>query len=134
MRIYRAIFIYAEDGINVSFPDLDGCLTSGDTRDEAYEMAMDVLPMWLAHAKSQFINEPSSHAGLKKKYPDDEIVEIPVDEKIYESYLPTKRFNASFKQKLLNELDDYVIHSDFTDRSKLLSTAVQEYMSSHPNK
>lgn len=44
---YYAIFNFAEDGINVSFPDLPGCLTCGDTLEEALLMAKDALGLYL---------------------------------------------------------------------------------------
>lgn len=65
--IYPAIFDYAEDGINVSFPDLNGCLTCGDTDEEAFYMAKDVLEGWLylAEKDNESIPEPSSLQNIK---------------------------------------------------------------------
>lgn len=45
--IYPAIFDYAEDGISVEFPDLPGCITCGDTDEEAIRMAEDALELYL---------------------------------------------------------------------------------------
>ncbi|WP_427180322.1 type II toxin-antitoxin system HicB family antitoxin [Paenibacillus sp. TC-CSREp1] len=44
---YYAIFNFAEDGINVSFPDLPGCLTYGHSIEEALIMAKDALELYL---------------------------------------------------------------------------------------
>ena len=42
--MYPAIFHKAEEGgYWVEFPDLDGCLTEGDTLEEAYHMAIEAL-------------------------------------------------------------------------------------------
>ncbi len=46
--IYPAIFTYDDDGISVEFPDLPGCLTCGDTEDDAFLMAQDALQGYLA--------------------------------------------------------------------------------------
>jgi len=45
--IYPAIFTYADDGISVEFPDLPGCVTCGETEEEAFRMAQDALEGYL---------------------------------------------------------------------------------------
>lgn len=45
--VYPAVFDYAEDGISVEFPDLPGCITCGDTEEEALRMARDALALHL---------------------------------------------------------------------------------------
>ncbi|WP_459500892.1 type II toxin-antitoxin system HicB family antitoxin [Bacillus sp. C1] len=45
---YPAIFHYADDGISISFPDLQGCLSCADTDIEAMYIARDVLGGFLA--------------------------------------------------------------------------------------
>jgi len=52
---YYAVFTKTDEAVEVDFPDLQGCLTFGDDFDEAYEMAVDALAGWLAHAEKQFI-------------------------------------------------------------------------------
>lgn len=44
---FVAIFDYAEDGINISFPDLPGCLSYADTTREAIKNAEEVLGLVL---------------------------------------------------------------------------------------
>lgn len=41
--IYPCILEYDEDGINVSFPDLPGCFTFGETEEEAITNAKEAL-------------------------------------------------------------------------------------------
>lgn len=41
--IYPAIFTYADDGIDVSFPDLQGCFTCAKTEEEAVCMAQEAV-------------------------------------------------------------------------------------------
>lgn len=59
--IYPAVFHYDDDGISVSFPDLPGCLTCGDTPEEALAMAKDAMGLWLYDAETcgDPIPEPS---------------------------------------------------------------------------
>lgn len=44
---YPAIFIRDEDGYTIEFPDLPGCITQGDTFEEAFEMAEDAASGWI---------------------------------------------------------------------------------------
>lgn len=46
-HFYPAIFQQEADGYSVSFPDLPGCHTEGDTLEEAYEMASDAVGLYL---------------------------------------------------------------------------------------
>jgi predicted RNase H-like HicB family nuclease len=46
--LYPALFTYeAEGGISVSFPDLPGCATCGETDEEAVSMAQEALELHL---------------------------------------------------------------------------------------
>ena len=44
---YPAVFIEHADGYTVEFPDLPGCITQGDTLEEAFEMAEDAACGWI---------------------------------------------------------------------------------------
>lgn len=44
---FVAIFSYAEDGINISFPDLPGALSCANTTEEALKNAEEVLGLIL---------------------------------------------------------------------------------------
>ncbi len=44
---YPACFYYEDEGYSVEFPDLKGCITQGDTLEEALEMAEDAALGWL---------------------------------------------------------------------------------------
>ena len=45
--IYPAIFLEEEVGYSVSFPDLEGCFTEGDTLEAAFHAAKEVLALHL---------------------------------------------------------------------------------------
>ena len=59
--VYPAVFDYAQDGISVSFPDLPGCLTCGETDAEALHRAKDALGghMWTLEDFGDPIPEPT---------------------------------------------------------------------------
>lgn len=44
---YPAVFIAYEKGYTVLFPDLPGCVTQGDSLEEAFEMAEDAACGWI---------------------------------------------------------------------------------------
>ncbi len=64
---YCAVFIYKDDSIEVEFPDIPECVTFGKTMEEAYEMAVDILNLWIETAEDRFIP--------KKKYSFKEVRE-----------------------------------------------------------
>ncbi|MCL6626019.1 MAG: type II toxin-antitoxin system HicB family antitoxin [Alicyclobacillus shizuokensis] len=65
--IYPAIFSFDGGGISVEFPDLPGCLTCGDTQEEALRMAKDALALHLfgMEEDGDSIPEPSSIFELR---------------------------------------------------------------------
>ena len=55
--IFPAVFHYEDEGgISVSFPDLPGCFTCGDTDEEAVTMAQDAMGLYLCDLEDG--NEP----------------------------------------------------------------------------
>lgn len=59
--VYPAIFHPEEDGgFSVSFPDLDGCFTCGESLEEAIDMAVDAAAGWLITANK--LNEEIPNA------------------------------------------------------------------------
>ena len=84
--VYPAIFYYEKDGgYSVEVPDLLGCVTQGDTLEEAIEMAQDVAMGWILTTIE-----------------DDE--EIPKPSQIEEIKVEDKK---SFKTLLLLDIDKY---------------------------
>ncbi|MDE0179379.1 MAG: type II toxin-antitoxin system HicB family antitoxin [Gammaproteobacteria bacterium] len=62
MIYYPAVIEYdrADDAYNVSFPDLPGCLTFGDTLEEAKENAREALSAYLGSIDSRKLKVPAS--------------------------------------------------------------------------
>lgn len=64
--VFPAILSLDADGISVEFPDLSGCLTCGDTEEEALRMAQEALALhiWGMEDDGDQIPEPSKLANL----------------------------------------------------------------------
>ena len=60
----------------MEFPDLPGCVTFGETWEEAYKNAVDVLAGWLAYVEPEFVKEPSLHTDVESIR--GEIVPVPI--------------------------------------------------------
>lgn len=59
---YPAIFMPYENGFTVEFPDLHGCVTQGDSLEEAFEMAVDAACGWILTSVEDGENVPSPSA------------------------------------------------------------------------
>jgi predicted RNase H-like HicB family nuclease len=64
---YPCIFSYDEDGITVEFPDLPGCITSGQNEEEAFSNAKEVLEGFIYYMEldEDEFPEPTSIHDLK---------------------------------------------------------------------
>lgn len=123
---FVAIFNYAEDGINISFPDLPGCLSYADTTEEAIKNAEEVLGLVLydMETENEKIPKPTPLENVKCNE-DERGVIISV-------WMPLVR----------NELDEQCIKKTLTipqwlnklaekenvNFSKLLQSALKEYL------
>lgn len=72
--MYPAVFNYADDGISVTFPDLIGCITCGDTEEEALLMAKEVLGLWMEMVENDNEDVPKPSTLLDIKVEDNERV------------------------------------------------------------
>lgn len=131
MRQYYAVFKKTKKAIEVEFPDLEGCITFGKDWDEAYENAIDALAAWLANAQSSFVKPPSPHKTLENL--KGELVPIPIDEKIIESYENLKRVNIIMPLTTLERIDGYR-KTVGLKRSTFLVRAAEEYLERHQPK
>ncbi|MCL2177336.1 MAG: type II toxin-antitoxin system HicB family antitoxin [Firmicutes bacterium] len=72
-NIYPAVFKKDESEFVVTFPDLPGCITSGECLEEAYTMASEVLALWLDLDHIEH-NPPSKLQETITKYGKENIV------------------------------------------------------------
>ena len=59
--VFPAVFNYANDGISISFPDIPGCFSCGDTDEEAVSMAEEALGLHLYNMEQD--DEPIPEAS-----------------------------------------------------------------------
>lgn len=67
--IYAAVFtpLDGEEGYCVTFPDLPGCVTQGDSLENAYDMAVDAASGWILTSieDGETLPKPSNHNSIK---------------------------------------------------------------------
>lgn len=72
---YPAIFHIADEGgFWVSFPDIEGCFTQGDTMDEAYQMAGEALYLALSEILQEDRELPIATSPEKLNVDNNEVV------------------------------------------------------------
>ena len=69
---YVAIFDYAEDGINIYFPDLPGCFSCADTTKEALKNAQEAMGLYLVTCEEEDIEIPEPTPLEKIKCKENE--------------------------------------------------------------
>lgn len=73
---YPAIFQKEEKGFSISFPDIEGCLTQGDTMEECYSMAVDALGLSLSYLEDNNIQLPNASEPQNIKLKDNQFVVV----------------------------------------------------------
>lgn len=125
---YYAVFKYSSEAVEVEFPDLNGCYTSGSNMEEAYEFATDALSGWLEHAEDKYIPENRlTFDEIKRRFSNDEIMFVTVDTSIMKKYEEKQRFNASFPKSILQKVDEFASAKGW-NRSQFLIKASEKAM------
>ena len=77
---YYADFEKTEEGYNIYYPDLPGCLSCAETIDEALYMSKDALEGYLliSEEDGDELKEPSSYYELSKKLKKNEMLQLVV--------------------------------------------------------
>jgi len=76
---YPAIFIRDGDGYTVEFPDLPGCITQGDSFEEAFEMAEDAASGWILTSIEANEDIPSPSSLNTLHFEEGHVNYIPLD-------------------------------------------------------
>lgn len=123
---FPAILSFENDGISVDFPDLPGCLTCGDTTEEALERAKEALGLHIygLEEDNELIPEPTSVKDLKlenNQIPTLIEVVMPIHRKAIENYSVKKtltipqwlnkeamRYDVNFSQVLQDALKEHL--------------------------
>jgi predicted RNase H-like HicB family nuclease len=92
--VFTAIFSPEPDddnAINVSFPDLPGCYTCGDSLEDAIAMAKDALCLWLYDKEQTGASIPVATSPQKiNPQGNDFITAIAVDTNFYKRFYENK--------------------------------------------
>ena len=90
---YPAIFHEDDNSYFVEFPDLEGCLSSGDTIESAFENAKEALGLYLDRDDDIYnrtINKPSSIKEVCSKNVNDIVMLVEYDSLQYAKKYKTK--------------------------------------------
>lgn len=69
---YVAVFDYAEDGINIYFPDLPGCFSCADTTKEALKNAQEAMGLYMTYVEDEGLEIPEPTPLEKIKCKENE--------------------------------------------------------------
>ena len=90
---YPAVFHKENDSYWVEFPDLEGCFSSGQTIEEAYENAKEALGMYLekdGDLYERVIKKPSSISIVLSKHKKEIVMLVEFDSLKYEKKYKNK--------------------------------------------
>lgn len=127
MYIFPALFESGEEkGYCVTFPDLPGCITEGDTLEEAYKMAKEALELHLYGMEEDGDNIPKPTKPNKIKLNENSFVSL------IEAWMPLVRHemaNKSIKKTLTipKWLNDVAEQKEI-NFSQVLQAALKEYL------
>lgn len=125
--IYPALFTYEDDGISIEFPDLPGCISCGDTDEEAVRMAKEALALYLydAEESGDAISTPTPVSKITKE--DNQLI-IPIE--VWMPYHRSQIKTAYVKKTLTipNYLDALAKLNNI-NFSQLLQDAIKEKLS-----
>ena len=103
LKVYPAIF-HNEGSYWVEFPDLEGCITDGDSLEEAMENAQEALGLYLAALLEE--NQPLPTATNIREIESDDIVSfVSVDVNKYHRSTKAVRKTLSIPEWLAVEAD-----------------------------
>lgn len=116
----------------VTFPDLPGCFSAGDTIEEALANAQEAAECHIEGIliDSEPIPVPTSIENHKDNPDFKDGIWALVEVDLSRLSLKSKRVNITMPERLLNSLD-YFAKKHGETRSGVLAQAATEYMSSH---
>ncbi len=93
---YPAIFEPEDIGFSVYVPDIAGCMTQGDTLDEALDMVQDAIGLMLEGLDEQAYPVPSSPSDMAPEGKSF-VMMVPFDKLAYD-----KKYNSKSVKKTLS--------------------------------
>jgi predicted RNase H-like HicB family nuclease len=125
--IFPAIFEPGEKkGYTVSFPDLPGCITEGDTMEEALHMAKEALELHLYGMEEDEDEIPNPSRPEELKVPEKSFVSLV---EVWMPVIRDKMENKAVKKTLTipKWLND-VAEKNNVNFSQVLQSALKEYL------
>lgn len=124
--IYPAVFSYEDDGISIEFPDLPGCLTCGDTTEEALKNAKEAMELYMYGLEEDGEDIPSPTEIKNIKIGANEtIVLIDVWMVPVRDYMENRAIKKTLTiPKWLNEMAE----ENGVNFSHILQNALKEYL------
>lgn len=113
-------------GYGVSFPDFPGCVTVGDTLDDARKKAVEVLAFHIEGMTEDgdSIPLPSSLESIMRDADNRDGVAILVDGP--QNLSKSVRVNVSLPEDLLARIDSFAANAGFSRSSFLTRAAIRE--------
>lgn len=123
--IYPAVFLQDDDGITITFPDLEGCISCADNFVQAYDMAKEAMELFL----EDYVNEMFESAPKPSNIQDIKLglnecialIELDIDE-----YLKTLDNSAVKKTLTIPAWLDRAASKKKINFSKVLQEALIE--------
>jgi predicted RNase H-like HicB family nuclease len=124
--VYPAVFSYDTDGITIEFPDLPGCITFGDTEQEAIQNAKEALELHLfgLEEDEEYI-PPASHINELNVHSDQTVILIDIWMIPVRDYMNNKAIKKTLT--IPKWLNDMAIESN-VNFSQLLQVAIKDYL------
>lgn len=124
MYIYPAIF-HAEDvGYSITFPDLLGCVSEGDSLEEALEMAEDALGIYLYTLSEDGVSFPIPSNPAEIQLKEKEFITLIAWDKI--EYLKRTDNKAVKKTLTIPSWLNYLAEKENINFSGILQKALKE--------
>lgn len=121
MLFYPAVFTQGERYITVTFPDIPSAITQGETQEEAFEMAQEVLGFALEDYEKY--PKASNIVELQKQHPESTIAVIGIDMVAYNRKYHSKKVRKNVTiPEWLNELAE----KSNLNFSQVLTDALEE--------
>ncbi|MGV3579983.1 type II toxin-antitoxin system HicB family antitoxin [Brevundimonas sp.] len=132
-RTYIAIVEEASEGYGVSFPDLPGCVSAGDTMEEAVAAAGEALSLHL----DGMIEDGEDLPDARSLDQIDDDLGQPAGRFIYASVSAdidesSERVNVYLPKSLLDQIERFGQRTGIDNRSTFLRLASRYYIQSNP--
>lgn len=124
MLVYPAVFEKTDESYIVRFPDIPEAMTEGDTLNQSYEMAVEVLGLALEDYTE--FPSPSDVEEIKKDYPNSLVTLIGIDLVAYRRKYHSKsiRKNVTVPEWLAD-----IAQSENINFSQTLTEALKDKLS-----